>query len=835
MLPTLTAGTVSALPNLVTLFWSDGRSDAVVPERLLQPTTRNRSSSRSASTLVRTLLAEASQSEKLKHFQSLGKVLTDLAAAWAASKVQATPVDPARFLDLLEGLDGSTSTLLVDHVIVPAVKLGIVPHTLVHEVVIRLCSTSSASRWPSAQYGAVQSLLTATLASSTLSLLERKLVLEPLAGMMTTCLDVCGRSTDPSDFQFAVDVLRLLSHCSAAVNDVDLVASNVSLDYLWSYLCFVQSLAPRLPKLFPDASSSVLGLVRVLVESPHAAALVPLLRLYAAGSPGDAFTLQLLGVGLMSRTAITALASVTDGSAFVREASAGLFALIRHRVDEDAKRESDDDEFAGASPSVLPDRGLCEVLYTLCIGATAAMAELLASRDNEHVLRWVWSMCLSHEPQQPFFKTAVRVLSLLTPDELLYSVRYLQFLCDGPQSERVLASSLPGEDLVRFIVVLERVAAHARSLGLSPPLPWPASGCGVLRRVLGLWKLSANTDAVKSYLRVVLNACSSHSSGDIFRQLLPDLAPEVVDLLFAPPRVALFAPDLLGHLMPLSEADIATLRERYGANGSSGLGITDAAGAAAETASGSAADTVLFSGEASAGGQQAGRSLVHISQFNSIIPLLESLTKADGSRSDMQLVRRVVSSTPKLVRAASMGDGMRAAGGAGRDDGEDDAGASVPIDSASTSMVLTPTTQENLSQVLEVAANPLPLLLEGGTGVGKSATVMEAARRRNKTCLRLNMSSRVTIDDLFGKVSMESRNSFVFVKRQFTQAFEEGHWLLLDEVNLAPDAVLQAIEMALDTGILQLTDSSSAQNFDRVIRRHSDFRKYHTAAWCVRV
>jgi MoxR-like ATPase len=52
--------------------------------------------------------------------------------------------------------------------------------------------------------------------------------------------------------------------------------------------------------------------------------------------------------------------------------------------------------------------------------------------------------------------------------------------------------------------------------------------------------------------------------------------------------------------------------------------------------------------------------------------------------------------------------------------------------------------------------------------------------------------------------------------------------LTADEVNLAPDAVLQAIEMALDTGILQLTDSSSAQNFDKVIKCHADFRLFAT-------
>jgi midasin (ATPase involved in ribosome maturation) len=112
---------------------------------------------------------------------------------------------------------------------------------------------------------------------------------------------------------------------------------------------------------------------------------------------------------------------------------------------------------------------------------------------------------------------------------------------------------------------------------------------------------------------------------------------------------------------------------------------------------------------------------------------------------------------------------------------------------AGSGMVLTATTLENLAQVKEACENPIPLLLEGSTGCGKSACVAEAARQKGVTCLRLNMSSRVTVDDLIGKVTLEGREDFKFVKRQFTVAFEEGLWLLLDEVNLASDVVLQAI------------------------------------------
>jgi midasin (ATPase involved in ribosome maturation) len=55
-------------------------------------------------------------------------------------------------------------------------------------------------------------------------------------------------------------------------------------------------------------------------------------------------------------------------------------------------------------------------------------------------------------------------------------------------------------------------------------------------------------------------------------------------------------------------------------------------------------------------------------------------------------------------------------------------------------MIMTSTTLENLAQVREASDNPIPMLLEGNTGCGKSACIMEAARQQGAVCLRLNMS-----------------------------------------------------------------------------------------------
>lgn len=90
------------------------------------------------------------------------------------------------------------------------------------------------------------------------------------------------------------------------------------------------------------------------------------------------------------------------------------------------------------------------------------------------------------------------------------------------------------------------------------------------------------------------------------------------------------------------------------------------------------------------------------------------------------------------------------------------------------------------------------------------------------------MSNRVTVDDLIGKIVLEGRNSFKFIKGHFTEAFQNGYWLLLDEINLESDAVLQAIESAIDSGVLIFNDTSTSEGQGLVVPRHPEFRLFGT-------
>ncbi|WIA29986.1 hypothetical protein OEZ86_000084 [Tetradesmus obliquus] len=62
----------------------------------------------------------------------------------------------------------------------------------------------------------------------------------------------------------------------------------------------------------------------------------------------------------------------------------------------------------------------------------------------------------------------------------------------------------------------------------------------------------------------------------------------------------------------------------------------------------------------------------------------------------------------------------------------------------------------------------------------------------------------------------------------FAAAFAAGDWLLLDELNLAPDDVLQCIEQALDTGVITLHNPSSASQPIIMLQQAPGFRLFAT-------
>ena len=133
-----------------------------------------------------------------------------------------------------------------------------------------------------------------------------------------------------------------------------------------------------------------------------------------------------------------------------------------------------------------------------------------------------------------------------------------------------------------------------------------------------------------------------------------------------------------------------------------------------------------------------------------------------------------------------------------------------------------PTTQDNIMRLLRASQLTKPILLEGSPGVGKTSLVTTLANICGYHLFRINFSDQTDLTDLFGAdlpVDGGCPGEFEWKEAEFLKAMQEGHWVLLDEMNLAPQSVLEGLNAVLDhRGTVYVPE------LGRSFSRHPSFR-----------
>lgn len=132
-----------------------------------------------------------------------------------------------------------------------------------------------------------------------------------------------------------------------------------------------------------------------------------------------------------------------------------------------------------------------------------------------------------------------------------------------------------------------------------------------------------------------------------------------------------------------------------------------------------------------------------------------------------------------------------------------------------------PTTAMNAMRVVRAMQLRKPILLEGSPGVGKTSLVSTLASASGNPLTRINLSEQTDLMDLFGSdVPVDGGQSGEFIWRDapFLQAMQRGHWVLLDEMNLASQSVLEGLNACLDH-----RGEAYIAELDRVFSSHPDF------------
>ncbi|CAM0956904.1 unnamed protein product [Alopecurus aequalis] len=112
-----------------------------------------------------------------------------------------------------------------------------------------------------------------------------------------------------------------------------------------------------------------------------------------------------------------------------------------------------------------------------------------------------------------------------------------------------------------------------------------------------------------------------------------------------------------------------------------------------------------------------------------------------------------------------------------------------------------PTPSKNVLRVLRGMQLPKPLLLEGSPGVGKTSLIVGLAKSSGHEVVRINLSEQTDMMDLLGSdLPAEGENGIEFAWSDgiLLQALKKGSWVLLDEINLAPQSVLEGLNAILD-------------------------------------
>ncbi|KAK4705526.1 midasin, partial [Phenoliferia sp. Uapishka_3] len=107
------------------------------------------------------------------------------------------------------------------------------------------------------------------------------------------------------------------------------------------------------------------------------------------------------------------------------------------------------------------------------------------------------------------------------------------------------------------------------------------------------------------------------------------------------------------------------------------------------------------------------------------------------------------------------------------------------------------------SKVLDLAravlTRKVPVLIQGPTSAGKTSVVEYLARRTGHRFVRINNHEHTDIQEYIGTyVSDTKSGKLIFQEGVLVRALRRGDWIVLDELNLAPTDVLEALNRLLD-------------------------------------
>lgn len=113
--------------------------------------------------------------------------------------------------------------------------------------------------------------------------------------------------------------------------------------------------------------------------------------------------------------------------------------------------------------------------------------------------------------------------------------------------------------------------------------------------------------------------------------------------------------------------------------------------------------------------------------------------------------------------------------------------------------ILTESVQNNLKDLARIISiGRLPILIQGPTSAGKTSLIEYIAKRSGNTCLRINNHEHTDLQEYVGTYVADHIGKLSFQEGVLVKAMRYGYWIILDELNLAPSDILEALNRVLD-------------------------------------
>lgn len=113
--------------------------------------------------------------------------------------------------------------------------------------------------------------------------------------------------------------------------------------------------------------------------------------------------------------------------------------------------------------------------------------------------------------------------------------------------------------------------------------------------------------------------------------------------------------------------------------------------------------------------------------------------------------------------------------------------------------VLTGSVIEHLNSLARaVYIKRYPVLLQGPTSSGKTSLVQYLATLTGHEFVRINNHEHTDLQEYLGSYVTDSQGKLQFQEGVLVKAVRNGYWIVLDELNLAPSDVLEALNRLLD-------------------------------------